>query len=235
MGGFVGASSLILVAPVLAYALGYTYFVSYFGSFGLDIKAVGIPIEHYFVQGVLSFLIALFPEEMDFFQFLPLLSTIVLVVVVLAPLGKLTQFRGIIGAAALVPLLVAAPAGAFRQGQADAEVLLSKPPVYLALADIPGMAQAAPEQAQSCQQLESGAAQESPTARWSAHAAALARANECGNVRLIWQDGNATTVGVRSCRPVGGGQQCGWQVFRVSAEQVAITAIDSRPTRGGQQ
>ena len=215
MGGFVGASSLILVAPVLTYALGYAYFVSYFGSFGLDVKAVAIPIEHYFVQGVLSFLIALFPEDMDFFQFLPLLSTIVLVVVALAPLGKVAQFRGLIAAAAFVPLLVAAPAAAYRQGQADAGNLFNTPPVYLALAEIPGVAAVpAPTEEQSCQQLVAGGAQEA-AARWSARAAALTAANECGNVRLIWQDGNATTVGARSCRRVGGGQECGWQVFRV--------------------
>lgn len=228
MGGFVGGSSLILAAPVLTYALGYAYFVSYLGSFGLDVIAVAIPIENFFVQGVLSFLIALFPEEMDFFQFLPLLSTIVLAVALVAPLGKFSQFRGVTGAAALAILVVSAGPAAFRQGQSAAEGVILRPPVYLGLGELSPAAPAAPIQEQTCEPLGE------PTARWSAHAAALASANECGHFRLIWQDGNATTVGARSCWRVGGGQECGWQVFRVSAEQVAITAIDSRPRRGGQ-
>ncbi len=233
MGGLIGTSWLTLAAPAVTYMLGYAYFVSYFGWFGLGVQE--IPIEQVFRQGALSFLIALLPEDFSFFLFLPLLSTIVLVVLVVAPLGKFERFRPLIATAAVVCLLLSAAPAAFRQGQADADNVIHTPPVYLALAEIPGMAVPAPAQEHSCQQLEAGAAEENPAARWSARAAALTAANECGNIRLIWQDGNATTVGARSCRRVGGGQECGWQVFRVSAEQVAITAIDSRPRRGGSQ
>lgn len=243
MGGFVGASSLILVAPVLAYALGYSYFVSYFGFFGLDVKAVGIPIEHYFVQGVLSFLLALFPEDMEFLQFVPLLSVIVLAVVVTAPLGKLARFRGMLGTAAFVPLLVAAAMGAFRQGQVEAQDLIRDQPVYLALGAIsdgprPGVARdeqgAAPGDV--CQSLDQAGNQVRAERRtWSARALALAAANECGGLRRIWQDDNAITVGSRWCWRSGGGQECSWQVFRISSNQVAVTAFDGSSRRGEQQ
>lgn len=232
MGGFVGASWLTLAVPAVTYALGYAYFVSYFGSFGLGVQE--IPIEQVFRQGALSFLIALLPEDMDFFQFLPLVSTIVLVVLAVAPLGKLERFRPLVAAAAVLCLLLSAAPAAFRQGRMDAENVIHTPPVYLALAEIPAVVAPARAQEQSCQQLEAGAVSESPAARWSARATALTAANACGSLRLIWQDANATTVGTRSCRRVGGGQGCGWQVFRVSAEQVAITMIDRRPRRGGQ-
>lgn len=244
MGGFLGASSLILVAPVLAYALGYSYFVSYFGFFGLDVKAVGIPIEHYFVQGVLSFLLSLFPEDMDVLQFVPLVSSVALAIVLTAPLGKLARFRGMMAAAAFTPLLVAAAIGAFRQGQAEAQNLIDDQPVYLALGALsettaavetsdgqPG--QTVPDICQAPDRAGNEVRAQVRTR--SARVAALALANECGGLRRIWQDGNAITVGSHWCWRSGAGQECGWQVFRISSDQVAVTAFDGRSRSGERQ
>lgn len=232
MGGFFGASWLLLAAPVLTYGLGYAYFVAYFGFFGLDVKAMAIPIEHYFAQGVLSFLLALLPpEDADFVGMFPLIGVVLLVVVVLAPLGRFAKFRSLAATLIAVPLFAVTTGNAFVQGRAGADEVLDGRASYLVLAQ----PAAAPDAAlvADCPG-PNRAADEAPPQDRSAWPAFFARANHCGLLHRVWQDSETTVVAAHWCWRAGGGQNCSWEVLRLPTEQVAATVLEGDRRQGGQ-
>lgn len=219
---YLGPSSVILVAPVIAFGLGYAYFVGYFGFFGVHITALAIPPEHFFVQGALSFLIALLPEHMTFSQLVPLLSLIVLLAAVIVPVERLGRFRSMIAWFAVVPLLASGAFSAFHQGVAEAEAVRQGQPVFLRLEGV-----AAGEPA-AC-----GTAAAQPMQNWETQQAALLQANACGALFSIWQDDDRTIVGVRSCQDDDGSPRaCYWRVYNISTETIAATATRQEELTG---
>lgn len=223
---YLGPSSVILVAPVIAFGLGYAYFVGYFGFFGVHITALAIPPEHFFVQGALSFLIALLPEHMTFGQLVPLLSLIVLMTAVVIPVERLGRFRNTIAWSAVVPLLAAGAFSAFHQGVTEAEAVRQGPPVYLRLDGV-----AAGEPA-ACGEP----AAQPPAPNWETQQAALMQANACGALFQIWQDDERTIVGVRACEADDGAHRaCYWRVSNISTETIAASAMRQEEPPGAEE
>ncbi len=229
-GGLLGASSVILAAPVVAYGLGYAYYKSYFGFFGVDVLTLTIPIDHYFAQGVLSFLIALAGSaETGVFRWAPLICTLVLLAALVFP--QFARFRTIVAWIVIVPLLASGGVSAFQQGQEEASTLADGPPAFVELGDLSAAVSSSAER-NVCDE-RSGS-----TVGWTARRARLVQANECGWLRNIWQDSQTSILGTRVC--LGEAEEsCRWQVFRFSPEQFALTAIESQTgfieTSGEQQ
>lgn len=223
-GGLLGASSVILAAPVLAYGLGYAYYTGFFGYFGVDITTVVIPVEHYFVQGVLSFLIALTaPSEMGATRLVPLLCSIVLLGALLFP--QFARFRTIVAWVVIAPLLSTGVFGAFQQGREEAAEVINSRQVFLDLRGLLGEAVGA---ARSVGVGNACGEETMSDASWTARHAALARANECGRLLRIWQDNEATVVATRVCTAAApAANACRWQVYRLASDEVAITATES--------
>jgi hypothetical protein len=219
-GGLFGASSVILTAPVLAYGLGYAYYKSYFGLFGVDVLNLPIPIDHYFAQGVLSFFIALAGSaDTGVLRWLPLVCSLILIAALIFP--QFARIRTIVAWVVVLPLLTSGVASAFQQGREDAGTLIDDRPAYV---DLHALGEVAPADPNMCEQ------DAALTAQWSDRRMDLVRANECGRLRSIWQDEQASLLGAQTC---GADGACRWQVYRLSTEDFAVIATESQSVRRG--
>lgn len=215
--GLFGASSVILAAPVLAYGLGYAYYRGYFGFFGVDVLSLPIPIDHYFAQGVLSFFLALVGSaDTGVARWVPLLSTLILILALVFP--QFARIRTIVAWVVILPLLTSGIASAFQQGREEAATLIDAGPVFVDLGQITDPSSAPPE----C------AVAPGHTDTWTERRAALIAANECGRLRSIWQDERGSVVGTEVCAV---NTPCRWQVYRLSAEDFALTTTESESVR----
>jgi hypothetical protein len=200
--------------------LGYAYYKSYFGSFGVDVLSLPIPIDHYFAQGVLSFFMALVGlADTGVLRWIPLLCTIILILALVFP--QFARIRTIVAWVVIVPLLASGIASAFTQGQEDAGSLTAAAPAFVDVRPLTDISAPPPD----C------AAAPGRAGTWSERRAAFIHANECGNLRGIWQDERGSVVGEQICVEAIG---CRWQVYRLSAQDFALTTTESESVRTDQ-
>lgn len=230
MDGLLKPSAAIIAAPILAYALGYVYFVAYFNVFTIDIKTVAIPLEHYFVHGVIVFLGAMLPENLELADFVAPVSALVVCAGLVLPLQRWRGARAIVVALFAIPLLGAATVEAITLAHQDAGDLRATDPVYLTLDGAAGL----PAPAGDAAIQETGEATALHQAQYG-RIDELLRANQQGELRLAWQDSDMTVVAKSECAAAED-DNCFWRVYRLPTSQVTVTASigASLPMQGQQ-
>lgn len=213
----------LISIPVLAYGLAWVFFDRFFWTFGIELRTISIPPEHYFAWGTNIFMWVLFPDDLSPIKFLPHLFGLLALASLLIPQDKFGLLRRVSLSVTLALFVMLLFGQAARLGEREA--LSRAAPSFqvdlvfspegaptAALPTIPVQMQAPPEQMAA------------PDARINP-AAELSQAHVEHALRLIWQDHDATVVGVpRDCvADAEGNPACNWTIFRVQTQQISVS------------